>query len=97
MAGLRVPTVVEWESAASWEHWDSGSIPGPDGLGIWRSCSFGLVAAVARIWSLAWELHMLQGGQRQKEKKKEMWLNSTEVSCQCKIHTAGVLIVVQWK
>ena len=59
--------MVPWD----WRHLprqDKGSIPGPTqwvkGSGI--ATTVARVTTVAQIWSLAWELYMLQGSQKKK-------------------------------
>ena len=57
------------ELAASWEHWNPGSISiWCSGLRIWCCCSCGIgqLAAMVWIWSLVWELHMPRGSQKKR-------------------------------
>ena len=68
--------------SASWEHWDMGLCPVP----AQRVKDLELLQLQLRIWSLVQELHMPQGSQKWKEKRKR------KQSCKNIYKTLGVVI-----
>ena len=76
---LGVPTVVQWDRQHIWSPgthiWSPGmqiqSLAQQSGLGIQCCCSCGVGHNCSSIRSLAQELHMPQGGKKQKQKPKE--------------------------
>ena len=56
--GVRIKIMQKGAPAVAW--------------GRWRLCSTGMqVQSLAQIWSLAWVLHMLQGGQKRKKGERK--------------------------